>query len=145
MSTCIFCQIAARHPAHAGLTVFENEYVFSQISLRQKCCNHGHVLVIPKRHIENIYELPPEIDAPLMSALRLMAGAVKEAFRADGVNVRQNNDSAAGQDVFHLHFHVIPRFRQDGFEENRYEELDFGRRKDQAEKLNVVIGRILRL
>jgi hypothetical protein len=65
MKSCIFCQIAAGHPLHSALTVFENEHVFVQVSLSQKRGNQGHALVIPKRHIRNIYELPEELDALL--------------------------------------------------------------------------------
>lgn len=100
---CVFCRILDQRQ-EPELTVFEDADVFVQISLDQKPGNHGHALVIPKRHVRNIYELPQPIDGALMSALRLTAVAVKEAFAADGVQIRQNNESAAGQDVFHLHF-----------------------------------------
>ena len=143
MNSCIFCQIAAHHPVHAELTVFENEHVFAQISLSQKRGNFGHVLVIPKRHIKDIYELPQDLDAPLMSALRLTAKAVKESFIADGVHIRQNNESASGQDVFHLHFHVIPRYHGDRFEEKKFEEVGLGVRKGQAASLKKEIERNL--
>lgn len=69
--------------------------------------------------------------------------AVKEAFDADGLHLRQNNEAASGQDVFHLHFHVIPRYHDDGFEDQTYEELGFRIRKEQAEKLRKAI--VLRL
>jgi histidine triad (HIT) family protein len=116
MSRCIFCELAAPGHADPELTVFENDHVFAHISLSQKRGNHGHVLVITKAHIPNIYELPNELDASLMSALSLISKAVKKAFTADGVHIRQNNEPAAGQDVFHLHFHVIPRYYADRFE-----------------------------
>lgn len=142
MNNCIFCQIVTRHTEESELTVFEDEHVFAQISLSQKLGNYGHVLVIPKQHIQNIYELPSEIDAPLMSALRLTAIAAKEAFAADGVHIRQNNESASGQDVFHLHFHIIPRYHEDEFEKRKYETLELSRRKEQAEKLRSTIQKV---
>jgi histidine triad (HIT) family protein len=139
MSNCVFCKIAAHRFDDPELTVFEDDHVFVRINLSQKPGNHGHVLVIPKQHIPSIYELPQEIDAPLMSALRLMARVLKEALSADGVHIRQNNEPASGQDVFHLHFHVIPRYHGDGFETKKYERLELSTRKELAKKLKPAI------
>lgn len=134
MTPCTFCKIIGKE-MDSDLTVFEDEHVIAQISLLQKPGNHGHVLVIPKQHIKNIYELPAELNAPLMAALQRMACAVKKAFAADGINIRQNNEAAAGQDVFHLHFHVVPRFQDDTFEAGKYERLPLELRRELAEKL----------
>jgi len=138
MSSCVFCEIVAKR-IDPELTVFENEQVIGQVSLLQKTGNHGHVLVIPKRHIQNIYELSEDLDAPLMSALRLVSRSTKKAFFAEGIHIRQNNETAAGQDVFHVHFHVIPRFQGDAFETKRYEKLDLAKRKELAERLKSAI------
>jgi histidine triad (HIT) family protein len=121
------------------LTVFENEQVFAQVSLDHKPENHGHTLVIPKKHVQNIYELSDELNAPLMAALRLVSRAVKKAFSAEGIHIRQNNEPAAGQDVFHLHFHVIPRYQGDAFETKKYEKLPLEKRKEFAEQLKIAI------
>src|SRR5688572_5729107 len=138
MDKCAFCGIAAKR-VDPELTVFENEQVFAQISLHQKPQNRGHVLVIPKRHVQNIYELPDDLDAPLMSALRLISRATKKAFNAEGILIRQNNEPAAGQDVFHLHFHVVPRYRGDGFESEKYETVSLLERRELAVKLIVAV------
>lgn len=138
MKKCVFCEIAAKK-IDPDLTVFEDEQVIAQISLHQKSGNHGHVLVVPKKHTPDIYELSEELDAPLMSALRLLSCAIKKAFSADGIHIRQNNEEAAGQDVFHLHFHVIPRYGEDAFEAKPYEKLDLQTRKEIAEKLKSAI------
>lgn len=135
MSHCIFCELAAPTHADPELTIYENDLVFARVSLDQKPGNLGHVLVIPKAHVPSIYTLPEELDAPLMSALRIISSAVKTAFSADGVHIRQNNEAASGQDVFHLHFHVIPRYHADRFETSNYERLDLAVRKALAEKL----------
>jgi histidine triad (HIT) family protein len=121
------------------LTIFENEHVIAQISLHHKPGNHGHTLVIPKKHIQNIYALPAELDAPLMSALRLLSRAVKKAFSADGIHIRQNNEPGAEQDVFHVHFHVIPRYRGDAFETKPYERLPLQKRTEFAEQLKLAL------
>src|SRR5687768_1621298 len=139
MIECIFCEMAAGRFDDPDLTVFEDQQVFARISLHQKAGNQGHVLVIPKKHIRNIYELSPDLDAALMSALRRLARAVKQAFSAEGILIRQTNEAAAGQDVFHLHFHVIPRYRNDSFETKKYEELSLKRRKEIAEQLTPAV------
>ncbi len=137
---CVFCAICAKQ-IDTELTVFENEHVIAQVSLLQKPRNQGHVLVMPRKHLQNIYELSAELNAPLMSALQLLSGAVKKAFSAEGVHIRQNNESAAGQDVFHLHFHVIPRYHEDNFEAEKYEKLSFRVRQEIAERLKESVRR----
>lgn len=69
----------------------------------------GHVLVIPKAASRNLLDAAPETLAPLAATVQKMARAVMAAFRADGVTVHQFNEAPAGQSVFHLHVHVIPR------------------------------------
>lgn len=77
----------------------------------------GHTLVIPKRPIENIYELDDETGAKMMAAVTKLSKALRDAFNPKGLNVVQNNGSYASQSVFHLHFHIIPRYddEYDGF------------------------------
>jgi histidine triad (HIT) family protein len=69
----------------------------------------GHTLVIPKAAAENIFEVPPEALAATILTTQRVARAVQRAFAAPGILVAQLNGSAAGQSVFHLHFHVVPR------------------------------------
>ena len=138
MTSCIFCDLAAKK-RDPELTVFEYQHTFAQISLRQKPGNYGHVLVIPKRHVKNLYELPDELNAPLMAALRRLSRAVKSAYAAEGIHIRQNNEPAAGQDVFHLHFHVIPRYAGDNFDAKGYEAAPIDARREMAEKLKAAV------
>lgn len=70
----------------------------------------GHVLVVPKTPGENIFELPPEALAATIRSTQKVAAAVKKAFDPPGVMIAQLNGAAAGQSVFHLHFHVVPRY-----------------------------------
>jgi histidine triad (HIT) family protein len=70
----------------------------------------GHTLVLPKAPSRNLLDADPATLAKLMTAVQKVARGVKEAFAADGVTVIQFNEPAAGQTVFHLHVHVIPRF-----------------------------------
>ena len=69
----------------------------------------GHTLVIPKVEAESLFDVPPEALAATIVTTQRVAKAVKAAFAAPGVLVAQLNGSAAGQSVFHIHFHVVPR------------------------------------
>lgn len=138
MSECIFCSIA-NGKVDSELTVYSDEHVFAQVSLHQKAANIGHILVMPKDHVRNLFDAPAALDAPIMTALRLISSAVKIAFAADGIQVRQNNEAAAGQDVFHLHFHIIPRYDGDGFDSSKYLKLTMEERIEIAERLKAVM------
>lgn len=70
----------------------------------------GHTLVVPKAASRNLLDAAPETFSPLMSTVQKVARAAKKAFEADGVTIIQFNEPAAGQTVFHLHVHVLPRF-----------------------------------
>jgi histidine triad (HIT) family protein len=69
----------------------------------------GHVLVIPKEPAENIFEVSPEGAAAMMATTHRVAKAVKKGIGAPGIMIAQLNGSPAGQSVFHVHFHIIPR------------------------------------
>ena len=73
----------------------------------------GHTLVAPRRHVPNLYTLPRDLAGPLLETSARIARALKRAFAAEGVTLHQNNEPAGGQDVFHLHIHVIPRYAGD--------------------------------
>ena len=70
----------------------------------------GHTLVIPKNGSRNMLDADPTLLGSLMTVVQKVAIAVKAAFQADGVTIMQFNEPASGQTVFHLHFHIIPRF-----------------------------------
>jgi histidine triad (HIT) family protein len=70
----------------------------------------GHVLVVPRAASRNLLDADPAVLGTSMAIVQKIARAVKEAFAADGVTIMQFNEASAGQSVFHLHFHVIPRF-----------------------------------
>lgn len=70
----------------------------------------GHLLVIPKSPSRNILDADPAVLSKLIPVVQKLANAAKDAFEADGITVTQFNEPAAGQTVYHLHFHVIPRY-----------------------------------
>lgn len=105
MSSCVFCRIiTGQQPADV---IAQTERVIVFLSLE------NHPLVVPKAHVENIYALGDALAAELMRATVRVARALKAGLGCDGVAVTQRNEPAAGQDVFHLHIHVIPRWRGD--------------------------------
>ena len=104
MSGCVFCQII-RKEVPASM-VYEDAQVVAFLSNHP--VNIGHTLVVPRKHYENIYEIPKEEAAYLFRIVKEMARAVKDATGFEGIRIVQNNGKDAGQVVFHLHFHVIP-------------------------------------
>ena len=102
--TCPFCSIASGR-AEASV-VYEDETVVAFMDLLP--AREGHTLVVPKEHFENIYEIPEDTLAKVAGAVKRVSVAVKKTFGADGVKIIQLNGRAAGQVVFHIHFHVIP-------------------------------------
>ena len=76
--------------------------------------NIGHTLVIPKKHIENIFEISEDELSYLSKIVKKMSHAILETFNSDGIKIAQSNGKAAGQVVPHLHIHVIPRRPKDG-------------------------------
>lgn len=107
---CIFCHIAKGAIPATKLCEDDETVAFLDINP----INLGHVLVIPKDHHENVYSTPAETWLRVMMTVQKMAVAVKNATDADGINIEMNNESAAGQVMFHAHVHVIPRFNEDG-------------------------------
>lgn len=99
---CIFCQIiAGQIPSKL---IDQNEQVFCFLSLE------NHPLVITKKHIKNIYDLDEENGAAAISEVIKIAQAVKKGLDCQGVYITQANEPAGGQDVFHIHFHIYPRW-----------------------------------
>ena len=108
---CIFCKIAKKEiPANI---IYEDEYVLAFLDINP--LHDGHTLIIPKKHYSDFCELPKQELHALMEALQKVIKAVRQAVNADGINVGLNIGRAAGQLVFHAHFHVIPRYADDGF------------------------------
>lgn len=107
---CIFCAIVAGDiPSR---TVFEDDLVMAFLDANPLA--PGHTLVIPKDHHETLGDVPEDLAAHLFGALHRLTPAVEHAVDAQGSNVAFNNGEAAGQEVPHVHAHIIPRFDGDG-------------------------------
>lgn len=92
-------------PSHK---VYEDEHTLAFMDVMPQ--GRGHTLVIPKAPSRNILDADPETLLRVIPVVQKVAVAVKEAFEADGVTVIQFNEPASGQTIYHLHFHIIPRF-----------------------------------
>lgn len=107
---CIFCKIVAGDIPCAK--IYESETCIAFLDIAP--VNRGHALILPKEHFPAIWDVPSELGNDLMEVMGRVGTAVKDAVKADGLNVMQNNLEAAGQLVPHIHFHLIPRFENDG-------------------------------
>ncbi|WP_110251304.1 HIT family protein [Streptohalobacillus salinus] len=111
-SDCIFCKILNGDIPAAK--VYEDDDVFAFLDISQ--VTKGHTLVIPKTHVKNIYETNADIAGALFSRVPKITRALEEAFDPVGINILSNTNEFAGQSVFHLHLHLIPRYDEsDGF------------------------------
>lgn len=113
--------------------VYEDECTLSFMDIMPQV--PGHTLVIPKDDAENIHEADPQILAATMHTVQRVAGAVKRAFSAPGIMIAQLNGPAAGQTVFHLHFHILPRFEGLEFKLHARELADM---KELAHHANLI-------
>ena len=112
MADCVFCKIVAKQiPASV---VYEDEHTLAFMDLGQ--VNPGHVLVALKAHAENVYALDEAQAGAVFRSVARVSRAIRAAFAPQGLSVYQANGKAAGQTVFHLHVHLVPRHDGDGME-----------------------------
>ncbi len=112
MSECVFCRIIAGQIP--STRVYEDEHSVAFMDIGQ--VNPGHVLIAVKPHVENICGLDDALAGAVFRTTVRVAKAVQAAFQPQGLSVYQANAPAAGQTVFHLHIHVVPRWAGDGME-----------------------------
>lgn len=121
---CLFCKIIAGEIPCSRVYEEENVLVFMDIGPIVK----GHALVIPKEHYETMTDTPDEVLADLIRVAKRIAKAQQDGLQTDGCNIIQNNGTAAGQAVPHIHIHVIPRFADDkhhwNWDAKEYEDED---------------------
>lgn len=103
---CIFCKLAGGDIQ--TMSIYEDEDF--NVIFDGSPASLGHALILPKTHAANVFELDDELVAKAYILAKKVAAALSEVFGADGVNILQNNNEAAGQTVFHFHIHIIPRY-----------------------------------
>ena len=111
---CTFCRII--HHQVPAYIITEDEHIIVFLSLE------NHPLVVPRQHIPNIYHLDETTGAYIMQAAIEIARAVKAGLQCEGVYLTQANEPAAGQDVFHFHLHVYPRWKAVDFRSQQTSE-----------------------
>lgn len=95
--------------------IYRDEIALGIISSKFIGNNPGHVVIFPKTHFENVYDLPDDVGSHFFKITRLNSIALKEVRRCDGITIAQYNEPASGQHAFHYHTHIIPRFVYDNY------------------------------
>jgi histidine triad (HIT) family protein len=112
LTHCIFCDII-KGAAEVSVCYEDTESIaFMDI----QPVNAGHVLVVPRQHVESFLDLPKRLGTHLFDVAMQLAPAIRKVSGAEGMNVIVSSGAAAGQDVYHFHIHLIPRRHGDGFD-----------------------------
>jgi histidine triad (HIT) family protein len=136
---CDFCAIA-RGEDHSVEVVCEGENWMAFFP--PEPATPGHTLVIPREHVVDLWDAGPDLGADLMRAVVRVGRAIIRSLKPEGTNVITSSGKVAEQTVFHLHMHVVPRWRQDGFGpiwpvEGKFEDAELG---DVAELIRGACG-----
>jgi len=93
--------------------LYRDNLVMAVVNSKFITGNEGHVIVVPKKHYENFYDLPDEVGEKIIKIAKRVAIAMKEIRGCDGIMIQQNNEPASGQHALHYHMHIFPRFNND--------------------------------
>ena len=108
-SNCIFCKLANG--------VFPTNFIYEdedfKVILDANPATKGHSLILPKKHFKNLLDADEEILKKALPLAKKLSNKLIDVLKCDGVNILQNNNEAAGQAVFHLHIHLIPRYKEE--------------------------------
>jgi histidine triad (HIT) family protein len=113
---CPFCNFIAGNETEYNAKqdiVFEDDETLAFISPKWWVNNPGNVIIIPKKHVEHIYDIDDELLAKVQIVGKKIATAIKKTYACDGVSFRQHNELAGNQDVWHYHLHIFPRWEKD--------------------------------
>lgn len=107
---CIFCDIITK--SIPSYVVYEDEMCIGFLDIAP--ITKGHTLLIPKVHCNNLLDFDVQYSESIMHGLQVISKALTSAFPVEGIHILQNNGSGAGQMIFHVHWHIIPRYVDDG-------------------------------
>ncbi len=114
--TCPFCLLVqggeGKYNSQQDI-IYRDRLVTAFVSPRWWPNNPGNVIIVPNEHFENIYDLPARYAHRVQDLAKEVAIAFKEVYKCDGVSTRQHNEPAGGQDVWHYHLHIFPRYEGD--------------------------------
>jgi histidine triad (HIT) family protein len=122
--------------------VFQTSHVTAFMAMRKYPNNRGHVLIVPNEHFENIYDLPLALSSKVHALSRDVALAMKSEYQCDGILIRQHNEPAGDQNIWHYHLHVIPRYRNDNFYSTQKVAFEADERAKYARKLGSWFGKL---
>ena len=128
---CLFCKIIAGEIPSSK--IYEDDFSFAFLDIWP--VNKGHVLVVPKKHCINLMDIPDDDLGELMITAKKMAIAVKAATGCDGISLAMSNEKAAGQEVFHAHVHIMPRFATDGLKHWPHKNYEPGEMEKVCEQI----------
>ena len=136
MDDCIFCKIIKGELPSSK--IYEDGELLAFLDIQP--VNQGHVLIIPKQHRELIAELDNETLGKMIALANRINQAIRESdIKSEGINLFLADGEAAGQEVFHVHLHVIPRFKDDGF---GFVFPDGYKNKPQREELDLISEKV---
>lgn len=129
---CLFCKIARKESP--SKMIYEDSDVVAFLDINPAA--EGHALIIPKKHVENVFDISEDLLAKVNSVAKEIAARIKEHMNYSGVQILQNNGRSSGQIVDHYHIHVIPRNDNDGL------VIKFPRNVGAAEKLDATARKL---
>ena len=141
---CLICRIiseakAAPFPPGSDV-IYQDKLVTAFLGIWHWPNIPVDILLSPNQHIENLYDFPPRLAPDFHRVTRAMALTLKYVYQCDGVTIRQHNEPAGDQDIWHYHLHVIPRFNEDNFSKNRRLFLPDKERSEHVHRLREYIG-----
>lgn len=113
---CPYCILASGNETDLNKQsdiVFQDDEVIAYVSPKWWPNNPGNVIVIPRQHVENIYDISDELFQAINATAKKVALAMKQAYQCHGISFRQHNEPAGGQDIWHFHAHILPRWKGD--------------------------------
>ncbi len=138
---CLFVQGNESDYNKLSDIVYQDESVFAFISPRWWVNNPGNVIVIPKKHIEHIYDIDDATLAKVYGAGKKISLAMRNAYGCNGMSFRQHNELAGNQEIWHFHLHLFPRWKEDHFYQNHenHRYVTASERSPFAERLRSAI------
>ena len=137
---CPFCTVVRgdENPpwTYSSDVVWRDDDTTAWVNRRWWANNPGAVVLVPNRHVENVYEVDGVLGGAIQDATRRIALAMKEAYGCEGISTRQHNEPAGDQEVWHYHVHVFPRWHGDDLYRSRHRLTAREEREPYAERLS---------
>jgi histidine triad (HIT) family protein len=141
---CPLCHLIAHDESEYNRVddiVYQNDIVTASVAPKWWVSNPGSLLVFPSKHYENLYDIPDEDLTEVYKLVKLLAIAIRSTYGCDGTSTRQHNEPAGNQDVWHLHVHIFPRYKNDQLYKNHDHKqfVSAAERKPYADKLRAFL------